>query len=82
MTEMDAIETAIDAMVALEQDDIVGMNAVRAARIAIAALCVLYTDSDVDALSGASAARAELINTVDCIEKLIDEEVVYHAKRG
>jgi len=82
MGEIDAIETLIDTLVALDLDSLAGINTARAARISIAALLVAYTDGDVDGLASAAVARAEMINALDCVEKLIDSEAVYHAKRG
>jgi len=69
MGEIDAIETAIDALVAsyiFSSDQLT----------AISVLLTAYTDADVDALDEAGA-KAELKNTIDCVEKLIDELTTY-----
>jgi len=69
MGEIDAIETAIDALVA-------SYLYISDQLTAISALIAAYTDEDVNALDVATA-RAELINAIDCIEKLIDKLTTY-----
>lgn len=65
MGEIDAIETAIGALVDSTLADLDQLTV-------ISALITAYTDVDVNALDEAGA-KADLINAIDCIEKLIDE---------
>lgn len=71
MTEEVAIETAIDTLVALNLDSLSDAQAEYTQLLAIGVLITAYTDNDINALTTA-AARADLINAIDCIEKLMD----------
>jgi len=80
MGEIDAIETAIDTLVALNLDDLDQLAVQYAQMVAISVLLAAYTDADVDALDLATL-KAELKNAIDCIEKLIDKETADYIKR-
>ena len=80
MGEIVAIETAIDTLVLLNLDDLDQLAVQHAQMVAISVLLAAYTDADVNALEIA-VLKTELINAIDCIEKLINKETADYLKR-
>jgi len=79
MTEMDAIDTAIDSLIALDLDSLNWLNDFYAALAAITVLITAYTDADIDAL--AAACEAEHKKGRDCIQLLITFLTSNYTKR-
>lgn len=80
MGEIDAIETAIDTLVALNLDDLDQLAVQYAQLVALSVLLAAYTDEEINALE-LGVLKTELISAVDCLEKLVDKETTDYVKR-
>jgi len=79
MTEVDAIDAAIDVLVAYNVDDLDQLANVDAQLTAITALITAYTDADIDAF--AAACEAGHKKGRDCIQLLITWIQANYTKR-